>query len=467
MTVQRSLTVLLQTSALLALWSSQALATFELEVAPRRGGQHIRFEASEPGDLLRNEEVTVTVTSDEGFQYRLFQTVYQPLTNETGQTIPQGDFVMFSPSSPLGTLRTQLETPVTMGQMPVYTSPSSGDSDTFVLVYNVRVPEDQPGGVYRTQIQFTAEPVTPAAGATQRVVNMEVRVEIRPTFRVTLRSPGGQSIDLGRVNEENPVAAKTIELVVDSNIGVPYRILHRLAEAPLSGEGAVLDEEVLTVTAAGGTRRGALTSPGTAVPVPSAPTLVYASDDLGSGETLTLRYAVSGGDRGLPAGSYRGTLSLEVRSSSAVVSPEALNLPLSFEVEPIFFLDVNPAQSGTGFHFGTFQTGEERQVQQVRIQVRSNLGKPYQISQIVSRPLTNSAGDTIPYGHFIYSAAEPRTGAARATAEIPVPEGESVVFTSDRDGAPEEVILSYVLTVPAEARSGSYGTDLRYSITTL
>src|SRR3989338_7840412 len=110
-----------------------AHAVFTLSVTPRRGGQNIRFEPAKPGDYLRNEEVTFTVTSDRNAQYRIYQTVYQPLTNEFGNTIPQGAFIVFSPSNPLGTLRTQLETPITMGQAPIYASDTAGSSDSFVV----------------------------------------------------------------------------------------------------------------------------------------------------------------------------------------------------------------------------------------------------------------------------------------------------------------------------------------------
>src|SRR3989338_7729673 len=116
-------------AGLFLFFSVDAQAIFTLTASPRRGGQGIRFEAGKPGTVLRNEEVTLSVTTDRNAQYRIYQTVYQPLSNQFGNTIPQGALIAFSPSNPLGTLRTQLETPVTMGQVPIYTSNSAGDSD--------------------------------------------------------------------------------------------------------------------------------------------------------------------------------------------------------------------------------------------------------------------------------------------------------------------------------------------------
>ena len=125
-------------ATLLAVWPKDAWAVFQLSASPRRGGQSVRFSAEggsvsggEGGIILRNEEVTVSVDTDRATQYRILQTVYQPLTNEMGNTIPAGTFVMFSPSNPLGTLRTQLETPVGMGQTQIFTSNNGGDDDEF------------------------------------------------------------------------------------------------------------------------------------------------------------------------------------------------------------------------------------------------------------------------------------------------------------------------------------------------
>ena len=83
-----------------------ASALFSLSVSPQRGVRSIDFEQSKPGTFLRNEEVTITMTSTLASQYTIYQTVYQPLTNDLGNTIPQEAFILFSPSTSLGTLKT-------------------------------------------------------------------------------------------------------------------------------------------------------------------------------------------------------------------------------------------------------------------------------------------------------------------------------------------------------------------------
>ena len=435
----------------------QAQAAFSMTVTPRRGGQNIRFEASEPGSFLRNEEVTVSVTSTEAAQYHLYLTTYQPLTSEFGNTIPQGAFIAFSPSKNLlGTLRTELETPVMMGQMPVYTSNTAGSSDEFVLVFNIRVPEDQPGGVYRTQMTFTAELVNAKSGVSPSVITMDVRVEIRPTFRMVVKSAkGGNSLDFGHIAKDRLSAAESLNIEIESNIGTPYKIVQRMTEPLIAADGTLLDEEAFSFAVSGLEER----------PVTSSPTALYVSGDKGSNALVPIQYTLKP-EETQKAGVYSGSISLKVESASVLVPSEVFNIPVKIEIEPVFYLDAEMGH-GRGLEFGTFKTGEEKRESQIFLTVHTNIGEPYQVTQIFSRKFTNPEGAVIPAGHFTYYGSQAQTGVLAVMSPTPVQEGEAVVFTSDKAGTPAKFILNFSLTVPMEAQSGSYTSDIKYTITSL
>ena len=443
-------------ASLPAVFPADAEAVFQLTASPRRGGQTIRFESAEPGALLRNEEVTVAVESSLGTQYRILQTVYQPLTNEFGNTIPPGAFIEFSPSSPSGTLRTQLETPVTLGQKQIYTSGASGPSDEFVLVFNVRVPENLPGGVYHTQLTLTAEPVNAQGGVSPSTTTLDVRVEINPKFRVVIQNDKGRSvIDLPKISKENPQATEVLALKIDSNIGTRYRVLQQLSEAPISPEGETLADGALTFRSKGG-------APSALSPAAS---LLYESNEWGGSDVIPLEFFLNPPST-QKAGVYMGSVSFRVESNSPFVPQEVMRIPVKIEIEPIFSLETQIDQSGS-LNFGMFKTGQEKQERTVVLKVRSNMGQPYQVSQIVPRKMMNAEGAVIPPGHFLFFGKEAKTGILAAPAPTPVQEGESVVFTSDKKGTPEEFVLNYILSIPAEAKSGSYSSELKYSITSL
>jgi hypothetical protein len=443
---------------------SEAHAIFNLQASPRKGGQGIRFEESVPGKLLQNEEVAFTITSTEGTQYNVYQTMYQPLTNEMGNVIPPGAFILFSPSNPSGTLRTQQESPLSMGQTPIYTSNAGGESDQFVLVYNVRVPENQPGGTYRTTITYTADPVNPSGGVSPSMVTLDVTVELRPTFQITVQNlkGGQQELNLGRIAQNSLTAKSTLRVRIDSNIGTTYRIVQQLADPLSSPDGETLEDGDLVFQVAGGS--GGRVEAGSAQPLGQAPQAVYTSDDSGQGGTFEMQYEATPATE-QKAGIYSGTLTFKVESNSPLVSPEIITVPVRLEIDPIFYLDVQMAQ-GTALHFGTFKTSKDEQTQTSVVTVYSNIGEPYTVSQTVKR-LTNPTGAVIPDGYFRYFGADAKSGTLSATAPTPLGDGETIVFKSNSKGSPEKFVLNYLLSVPADARGGSYDSDIKYSITTL
>ena len=446
-------------------FAQEAHAIFDFSALPRRGGQSVRFEGGKPGMLLRNEEVTLTVTSTLASQYRIYQTVYQPLTSDRGDTIPQGAFIVFSPSSPLGTLRTQQETPLTMGQMPVYTSNAAGDSDEFTLVFNVHVPENQPGGIYHTQVTFTAEPVNAQGGVSPRVVNMDVSVEITPSFQITLQnSKGGRDLNFGKINKDHPTTTAFLKTEIGSNIGTPYKFIQQISEPLVSQDGTILDEDFLVFSVVGASR-GSLAVGATPSKLSSSPTLIYTSDATGGSDAFELQYQTLP-DINPKAGIYSGVLSFKVESTSPLVPSQVFNVPVRIEIESIFYLDVQLDQ-GTVMNFGTFRTGDEKQQRRVNLTIHSNLGQPYQIMELMTRKLTNQEGAVIPQEYFQFFGSDAKTGNLAVMSPTPMEEGERVVFTSDRKGTPEQFTLNYMLTVPKEIHSGSYSTETTYSITAL
>jgi len=444
----------------------EAHAIFTLSVSPRRGGRDIRFEASPAGQLLRNEEVTVSVTSTAAVQYRISQTVYQPLTDETGHVIPQGAFIFFSPSEPLGVLRPKLETPITIGQMPIFTSNSAGDSDSFVLVYNVHVPEGQPGGTYRAQMTFMLEPVSAQSAVSQQVVNLEAIVEIRPNFNIEIKdSKGARSLDLGEISEHRKEASGVLNIKIESNIGTTYRITQKLTDPLVSQEGDFLDENVFSVVLSGG-KAGHLSSEGSPAAVSESSGLLYASSDTGAGDAIQAQYVLKP-NADQKAGIYKGNLQFKADSTSPLVPSEVFNIPTQVLIGPIFYLDMELGQGLNDIQFGIFRTNNEAREKKVILNVHSNLGKPYQVSQIVTRKLTNPEGAVIPPGNFLYFGEPAQTGIVKVLSPTPVSDGESVVFTSDKKGTPEKFVLNYSLKIPVNTKGGQYTSDVRYSITSL
>ena len=192
-----------------------------------------------------------------------------------------------------------------LGQAPIFTSNAAGDSDSFVLVYNVNLPQDLPGGQYRTQIRFTAEPVNPQAGASQSTVILDVVIDIRATFSVTIKNARGtRELDLGHISKDRLLAADALKIDIESNTA-PYTISQQLTEPLTSAEGQVIDESDFNLLALGGDK-GVLVAKGVQTPVSASQQRLYASQT-GAGDNLVLQYTVAP-QTTQKAGIYHGTL---------------------------------------------------------------------------------------------------------------------------------------------------------------
>ncbi len=446
-----------------------AHAVFDFSVSPRRGGQnlHIRLEGAlqeqQGGGILRNEEVRVTINTTEGMPYRITETVNQvPTDVRTGKTLPLNSFFQFSPSSTVGRLETVLESPVAPGVKQIYTN-STGEADEFFLVFNVRLGEDQPGGLYRTQITFTAEALSPgSASFSPRVVVMNVDIEIPQTFRMTTRSArGGKELDLGRVRKDGDSVSAVYRIDVDSNIGTEYRIIQQMTESLSSPEGETIEAGAFAWSLAQGNGSGS-----EAKPIAASPEILYRSDAQGNGDALQIQYTAAP-PAGQKAGVYRGMLAFKVESNSPLVRPEIVSVPVVLEVEPILYLDIE-TRGGGGISFGRFRPQDEAKEIQVLLKVHTNLGKEYTVSQILPHALAARDGSsTISADALQFYGSEAQSGVLTAQSPTPVKEGETVVYRSDSKGKAESFSLNYRLAIPKDTPAGAYNSELKYSITTV
>ena len=232
---------------------------------------------------------------------------------------------------------------------------------------------------------------------------------------------------------------------------------------PLSStEGGSLDDAAFSFTPSGNAEGSFSTGVNSTVPVLQS--LLYTSGEWGGSDRFQLDYALTP-DISEKAGHYRGNLSFRVESNSPFVSQEVINVPVEVEIEPIFNLDVAFSQ-GRSLNFGAFKTGDEKQERQAVLKVHSNLGEPYQITQIVPRKMMTEEGTPLADGNFQFFTQNVRSGTASATPHS-VESGESVIYSSDNKGTPEEFIVNYSLTIPRNSRAGSYTSEVKYSITTL
>lgn len=146
--------------------------TLVLRVVPTgsRGGSDLDMGTFYPGERWKSElgindfrSVILSVTSNLGMRYQIFQESSGPLQTDDGQTIPIDSFRVFTiggSSSTGRTLHPEVSVPVTQEPLLLFTSDEEGTSDFFTAGYVLDplespLPADQAAGQYTTTITYT------------------------------------------------------------------------------------------------------------------------------------------------------------------------------------------------------------------------------------------------------------------------------------------------------------------------
>jgi hypothetical protein len=435
-------------------------AAFSLNATPYEGGLDLRFENVQSGTKTA-KEVTINIASDIGKQYRLIQTSV-PLTNSRGAVISPQAFTLYTlrGSSARGTLGYDFETYVTTGPMTIYTSDSSGQGTSFVVVYGFNLPIDQEPGQYRGRLIFSLEPIGSSQSPVVKTLEITVEVESAANFEV-ITSTGSKILSLETSGTEQS-RRQEVKIKMNGFLGREYRIIQRTAQPLRDTAGRQLPENIVLMSARGGANGRLGISDYRALPPGDA--VLYTSDNRGSPDEIVITYALSDAGQDLIAGDYRGALAYLVESAASIKDGGNLEI-VQFEVniKPIFNLSVNSEEAGR-IAFRDLKPSQPPQIRTSYIEVQTNAKRPYQVAQRVDGLLTNEEGKAIPYGFFkLKTEAEQTIEGLNYTGDAPVETGQMVLYAS-KDGKPAKFKVIYKLGVPQDMQSGNYSTSITYSL---
>ena len=175
-------------------------------------------------------------------------------------------------------------------------------------------------------------------------------------------------------------------------------------------------------------------------------------------------------------------VSRRVLGVAALLTATALCPPLAAETKthtvqvsatilPRLELSVKP-ETGADIAFGAIEqpaTGQQvsRSVR-VSVGVFSNLDRPYHVTQLVRRPLTNAQGETMAVEQF--QVTTPPAALGRTAASVPVtiePGTPTTLYLSNERGKSNSFQADYILTVTPTTPAGDYRTEIVYTVTSL
>jgi hypothetical protein len=161
------------------------------------------------------------------------------------------------------------------------------------------------------------------------------------------------------------------------------------------------------------------------------------------------------------AGTYLGKLRYVVEAGT---DRQEFTIDLECQVEPVFSMDLEFPPEGMAFP-NVLPTTPPMD-KEIKVTVRTNLHKPYQIVQSVISPMINEKGVEIDKEYFTVKVEVPagEKGRTRNTAFAPVASGENPIFYSDGEGSPASFKVVYRLQGYPQISAGSYQAPIRYSL---
>jgi len=436
-----------------------ASAIFNLSVSPYEGGFDLRFGKVSVISPETNKELVVSITSDIGKQYRIYQSILEPLNNSQGVTIPYNNFYIYGlrGTNKFGTLSVEEQAPVSMSRSIIYTSNASGESDNFTLVYVLKGPFDVPAGQYRGRISFTIEPIDSSQSPVTSILNIFADIEVESSVEV--KTATGSSVITLNSGKENENSVDVL-VEIKGGFGKQFRILQVMDQPLMSSEGNQLSNEAVTLLVKENKKGDALN---TANNLTIGRQVVYTSSQRGDADSFVLTYSL-GDISKEKSGKYRANVGYFVEGFGGARPSSINSLTLEVINERMFNLIVTP-ELGSSLQFRDLKPQQPPRINEVGIKINTNIGKRYQVSQNVSSLFTDKAGNSIPSNFFTVRTESVDTkGILKYPEKTEVKPGGMSLFISDNSGSPDAFKIIYELSIPSDLHAGDYSTTIVYTI---
>lgn len=447
--------------AIMVLPWEKAFATFSLSVTPYEGGYDLRYgKVSMSEAAINKKEVTISISSNIAKQYRVVQTLLQPLANIQGLSIPENNFIVYGirGTNKYGTLAVEEERPVGLNRTFIYTSNQSGASDSFILVYSFKDLSGLPAGSYRGRIGFTLEPIDSTQSSVTTILNVFAEIEAESTVEIKTVS-GTKIISLNsRIDDK-----RSAEVLVDIKgiMGNQFKIIQVMNEAPLSPEGYRLSDKALELSIREASKGTGIINP---VNLSLGQQTIYTSGLRGDPETFIITYSLK--DLSAEkAGKYRTVLKYLLDSRGYFNQSLIDSLTLEIENERVFELIVAPEMGGL-LQFRDLKPQQPPRINEVIFEINTNMAKPYQVSQNAPFLFTNKEGEAIPNRYFTLRTErlDNTKGNLKYPQKTEIKLGDTVLFLSDKIGSSDTFKVIYELGIPPDLHAGDYSTRLSYSL---
>ena len=109
----------------------------------------------------------------------------------------------------------------------------------------------------------------------------------------------------------------------------------------------------------------------------------------------------------------------------------------------------------------------EAPLRTILIDVHSNVGEKYQLTQALNGELQNIEGQTILLDHLKFKTMAVKSTGIAIPDFIAVAQSTQTIFTSDDKGTSESITALYRLTIPPSQAPGDYSAMLTYTVSSV
>ncbi len=451
----KKMSLLVLSTILICSFPSKATASLRLSIRPIDGGNSLRFGRVDIPSKS-NQEVRLTITSSDNKQYQVFQRLVEPFVNERGESLNRSVMTVsaLTGSNMAGTVFVQEAERVGYSEQLIYTSDGNGDSDAFTLVYQVNEDTFSQSGNFFGKVIYTVRAV---GSSNQDESLLNIFFESADDFKFSVdTSSASQFVRLNSESEQT--FQGYVKFSYSGHHSGSLSIDQDIFLYPANDVNEDIQKEIVTFFVQAKQESD--------VKIQEPENLDFGLRQLYSSrsdEDEVIVYFQLNKDMvdQQIQGDYRGKIKFSVESSQV---HEVIDVDLEISISPIFELVVDYPPEGMSFR--ELVPHGEAQTKEISVRVRSNLGRPYVVGQNVSGLLTNEEGSELVNTNFTQNVelVGSTTGEVEILDFVPVEDGETSLFHSDKEGSSAQFKVHYRIKPYQKMKAGDYKTAVIYSL---
>jgi hypothetical protein len=262
---------------------------------------------------------------------------------------------------------------------------------------------------------------------------------------------GGFDLKFDKIETTDFKAVRQMRVRVNSDTGKPYRVFQQIIQPPATDQGRVLNPDQFKMYALQGSNSQGALIYRPEEPVSQAQTLVYTSNASGGNDTFQLVYTVTPKADQVP-GSYYGRMSFILVPVDMALSQVVVNVQIYIELaagsSAAADIVTNTGTDRIEIDTEKLQVTREGLLEgtwpQVHVKVSGPVGASYRIYQALEAgDVTSAEGYDFDLETITVNFSGARQGMLSAAATLREARQRQLIYTSDPQGASDEVTITY------------------------